>query len=233
MSQVSDFIDSYLMLCNQGSIDQLMNLFTVDATIEDPIATRFSGDTVRSFYQSAAAMGVKFSRTGATRMASHYIAFPLRVQYPSGASIDAIEIVALGQGGRIQSVHAYWGPTDDNKVITIERYIDSLNNRDSNNLSDFFDPSIGIEDPIGSPPRFGFEGTKQFYGLAATINLQAELGGVICCAGNFAAFPLTVLMDNRGQRMRFEGLDLFEYNDAGRIISGKVFWSGENMTVVG
>ena len=32
--------------------------------------------------------------------------------------------------------------------------------------------------------------------------------------------------------MKFEGLDLFEFNDTGKIVSGKVFWSGENITKV-
>mgnify|MGYP006167699803 CR=1 FL=1 len=61
---------------------------------------------------------------------------------------------------------------------------------------------------------------------------MAELGGPICSIAQYAAFPLTVYMDNQGRRMRFEGLDLFEFNEQGIIIKGQVFWSGDNMSVV-
>lgn len=81
-----------------------------------------------------------------------------------------------------------------------------------------------IEDPYGSENKIqGEQAIEQFYQFAFESGMKATLTGPIRVAGDCAVFPFQI--EFNGQLI--DVIDLFQFNDSGKVINMKAFWSQE------
>lgn len=113
-------------------------------------------------------------------------------------------------------------------VQTVDKYIKALCEHDISIIEEIFDINATIEDPAGSEPRTGMETIKGFYQYAFSKNVKAELTGSVRCVGKTAVFPFFITMDTDDSTMKLEPIDMFEFNDEGKIQSMKAYWGKEN-----
>ncbi len=111
---------------------------------------------------------------------------------------------------------------------TVEKYIKALCEHEISIIEEIFDENATIEDPAGSEPRVGMSTIRDFYLFAFSMKVKAELTGSVRCSGNTAAFPFTIVMQREGSPMKLDPIDLFEFNENGKIQSMKAYWGPEN-----
>ncbi len=111
------------------------------------------------------------------------------------------------------------------KIEIVNRYVNAVGKPDDGTIRGLYADNATLEDPAGAEPIVGVDAIVEFYNVAATANVEITLTGNPRCAGNYVAFPFTV----KAGDMAFEAIDLFEFNDDGKIISMKAIWGEDNM----
>ncbi len=117
-------------------------------------------------------------------------------------------------------------------TATVNKYIQALNEHDMSIIEDIFDKDAAIEDPAGSEPKAGITAIKEMYAYAFKMNVTAEMTGPVRCAGNRAAFAFFIVLDREEGKMKLEPIDLFEFNDEGKVRSMKAYWGPENCSML-
>tara|TARA_B110000444_G_C18784791_1_gene569340 strand:- start:221 stop:577 length:357 start_codon:yes stop_codon:yes gene_type:complete len=112
------------------------------------------------------------------------------------------------------------------KIELVNRYVAAFASADTSVIKDMYAENATLEDPAGADPIVGRNAIVEFYEGAFSVGVTLTLTGNPRCAGNYVAFPFTVKTPDFG----FEAIDLFEFNEGGKIISMKAFWGDENMT---
>ena len=110
-----------------------------------------------------------------------------------------------------------------------ETYTRSLEASDLETLFDLFADDASIEDPVGTPLREGKEVLRAFYAEACQGVAKAELTGSPRLAGNEVAFPFTVTAGTPEQEITINIIDVFRFNDAGKVATMRAFWGPDNM----
>ena len=110
-----------------------------------------------------------------------------------------------------------------------ETYTRSLEASDLESLLDLFADDASIEDPVGTPLREVKEVLRAFYAEACQGVAKAELTGSPRLAGNEVAFPFTVTAGTPEQEIIINIIDVFRFNDAGKVSTMRAFWGPDNM----
>jgi steroid Delta-isomerase len=111
------------------------------------------------------------------------------------------------------------------KIELVHRYVAAFGTADASVIEDIYAENSTLEDPAGAEPIVGRDNIVEFYKVAFSVGVNLTLTGNPRCAGNYVAFPFTVKTPDMG----FEAIDVFEFNDEGKIISMKAFWGEDNM----
>ena len=90
-----------------------------------------------------------------------------------------------------------------------------------------FAPDATSYDPVGAPPTVGHDGLRQFFtaiaGAFKTISFKEDH---IFIAGDGAAVKWTGKGTGKnGRNVRFEGIDVFEFNADGLIQTMRGYWN--------
>lgn len=116
--QMKHTLQAYIDGFNQSDAAAISNLYSADATIEDPVGTPpIQGrEAIVSFYERSIKTGAKLSLAAPIR-ASHgreaAMAFDVQLTMPQGpALIRVIDVMAFDDQGKIASMRAFWGPSD-------------------------------------------------------------------------------------------------------------------------
>ncbi len=93
-------------------------------------------------------------------------------------------------------------------------------------LATFAEDAIS-EDPYGSPPMKGKDALSQFFnGIASafeTIDMRADQ---VFISGNAAAVKFTIAgRGKNGRDIKAEGIDVFEFDEAGLIQRLRAYWN--------
>ena len=120
----------------------------------------------------------------------------------------------------------------DEMIEKVQRYITSVSTQDIEAIKGLFDESATVEDPVDTDPHVGTEAICAFYKGGFAFQTKLELTGPVRCAGNSAAFPFTATFKLGGKKTRIDVIDIFEFNDAGRIQSMRAYWGPDNSTKV-
>ncbi len=115
------------------------------------------------------------------------------------------------------------------RIKTAESYIKTLCIHDISIIESIFAENAIVEDPVGNEPVSGIEKIKEFYTRAFDVIQHAELLGSVRCTDHTAAFPFKVLLDSGDLIMELEAIDVFEFDEAGKVTSMKAYWGPENM----
>lgn len=90
-----------------------------------------------------------------------------------------------------------------------------------------FAPDAVSYDPVGSPPNAGHDALRQFFAaIAGAFKKVGITEDHVFIANNEAAVKWTGRgTGNNGRDVRFEGIDIFEFNEAGLIRSVRAYWN--------
>lgn len=111
------------------------------------------------------------------------------------------------------------------KLAMVDLYVEAFDKADMDIIRQIYADDAIVEDPVGTPIHKGIEAVCAFYEGALASGAKLALTGTPRCAGNAVAFPFKVEMPG----MNIEIIDVFEFNDAGKVASMKAYWGPENM----
>jgi steroid delta-isomerase len=112
------------------------------------------------------------------------------------------------------------------KIAAVNKYVEAFANSDIDIIKHLYATDAVVEDPVGSDPHNGMDAIVAFYTTGLTAGAKLELTGPVRCAGNTAAFPF---MCKVGE-MTINIIDVFEFNEAGKVSSMKAYWGPENFS---
>jgi steroid delta-isomerase len=112
---ITQTVNRYLELVAAGRADAVVELYSDDATVEDPVGgeVHIGRQAILGFYSNA--LGLKAETAVVTlRALGHEAAFfwGLTVDLGEGGKIriDIISVMTFDGDGKITSMKAYWGP---------------------------------------------------------------------------------------------------------------------------
>ncbi|MCB1615058.1 MAG: nuclear transport factor 2 family protein [Pseudomonadales bacterium] len=111
--------------------------------------------------------------------------------------------------------------TKEQMIASVQGYIKAVSTGDASFIDQLYADNARVEDPVGFEPKTGKASIAAFYASAFKMSVSLELAGPVCCAANCAAFPFTLSM----QGMNIDVVDVFEFNEAGQVVSMKAYWS--------
>ncbi len=112
--QITATVNRYISLVNNGTADDLVELYADDATVEDPVGAvvHIGRQAIHGFY--SAMEGVQRQCELVTlRVAGHEAAFHFKLIITAGDSkmlIEPIDVMAFDGDGKISAMKAYWSP---------------------------------------------------------------------------------------------------------------------------
>jgi steroid delta-isomerase len=110
------------------------------------------------------------------------------------------------------------------KIAAVHRYVEAFETQDINIIKDMFADDAKVEDPVGTDIHDGIEAITAFYDGALSSGAKLRLSGEPRCAGSAVAFPFQVLMGDN----TIDIIDVFYFNDSGKVIDMKAYWGAEN-----
>jgi len=119
-------------------------------------------------------------------------------------------------------------PTHEQMVSAVNAYFNGFEQQDAEMIAALFAEHGSVEDPVGSPRVQGQTAIGEFYQRAMSMNFTLVLDGPVRTAANYAAFPFSIHMNTPKGRRKIDVIDLFQFNDEGRIIEMRAFWGPQN-----
>ena len=107
------------------------------------------------------------------------------------------------------------------QIAAVDKYVQAFAESNMDIIREIYAEDAVVEDPVGSEPHVGMDAIVEFYSASLPTETVLELTGNPRCAGNSVAFPFNAVVGD----MRIEIIDVFEFNDEGKIASMKAYWS--------
>ncbi|MDT0575362.1 nuclear transport factor 2 family protein [Croceicoccus sp. F390] len=117
--------------------------------------------------------------------------------------------------------------THDEKAAAVHAYIAAFAANDPEAVRQIFSAGARVEDPVGSPAHVGIEAIVEFYTRSMAMKPKLQLEGPIRTAANSAAFAFSVVFE--GTDMAVEVIDIFEFDEEGKVSSMRAYFAPENM----
>lgn len=107
-------VNRYLDLAAAGKVDDIVNLYATDGTVEDPVGgeVHIGSEAIRGFYSLIPA-GNNATEMYTLRALGNEAAFYWALTVELGGNRVTIEIIStmtFDSEGKISSMKAYWGP---------------------------------------------------------------------------------------------------------------------------
>ncbi len=106
---IRETIDRYIAFMNAADADSIAELYTEDATLEDPVGTEplRGREAVRDFYARSVG-NVTLELTGSPRIAAGQVAFPIHARIGGTEILEIIDVMVFNDDGLITSMRAFW-----------------------------------------------------------------------------------------------------------------------------
>ncbi|HYQ36358.1 MAG TPA: nuclear transport factor 2 family protein [Mycobacterium sp.] len=113
---ITKTVNRYLEFLATGTTDDVLTLYTADATIEDPVGSdlRRGHDAIREFY-AGFQDAKKETELAELRVTGTEAAFLWHLTLDAGDSrtrISPISMMAFDEDAKITSMRAFWSPSD-------------------------------------------------------------------------------------------------------------------------
>jgi steroid delta-isomerase len=108
----------------------------------------------------------------------------------------------------------------------VAAYFGAVRAMDATAVADAFAPDGVSTDPVGTPPHAGRDAIRQFmHGVMAGSERVDSTADAVFIAGDSAAVKWTVhLTAKSGRAVTFEGIDVMQVNDQGKIQTLHAYW---------
>ena len=120
---------------------------------------------------------------------------------------------------------------DQHYINAVDSYIRNLNEKNLEGILNLFADNATVEDPVGSNIVKGNDALRQFYAGAVTIDLLLTRTGPVRIAGVEVAFPFQLQMEVEDTTMITDIIDVFRFDEEGKIVSMRAFWGESNRRV--
>jgi steroid delta-isomerase len=112
-----------------------------------------------------------------------------------------------------------------------EQYTSRLSAGDADGVAGLFADDAWIEDPLGAPRHVGRDAILAFYrGAIERARPEVRLTGPVrVSAVNEAAAPMQSHSNYGGSPKEIDIIDVFAFDDDGRITSMRAFWGEGNL----
>lgn len=110
----------------------------------------------------------------------------------------------------------------------IDQYMKSLNDANLDGILALYADDATLEDPVGTLLIKGLEAIRVFYGRAILAKPSVQLTGPVRVAGKEAAFSFEIKINMADNLTTISVIDVFRFNDEGKVISMRAFWGPEN-----
>jgi steroid delta-isomerase len=114
----------------------------------------------------------------------------------------------------------------------VDSYLRGLNEKDLEGILSLYADNATLEDPVGSNIIEGIINIRKFYSGAVILDLKLTRTGPVRIASNEAAFPFQLEMEVQGKLMRTDIIDVFRFDEQGKIVSMRAFWGSSNQKIV-
>ena len=114
----------------------------------------------------------------------------------------------------------------------VDRYLRGLNEKNLEGILSLFAENASVEDPVGSKIIKGMHDLRKFYTGAVGYDLQLTRTGPVRIAASEAAFPFELIMEVNGELTKTDIIDVFRFNEEGKIVSMRAFWGPSNQSRV-
>lgn len=121
-------------------------------------------------------------------------------------------------------------PDPAQMIAAVNAYVDAFDRGDPEAVRDLFAPDATVEDPAGTPPHRGHAAILDFYRTSMQTGAKLTLDGPVRCTGDTAAFAFSVRLTH-GEPMRIDVIDLFRFDEAGKVVSMIAYFGPGNMHV--
>jgi steroid delta-isomerase len=111
----------------------------------------------------------------------------------------------------------------------VEAYVSSYCKGDLDGIVSIFDKWATVEDPVGAPILKGHDAIREFMSVGVSMGAKLRLLGSVRCAADKAAFPFAVDLKIDGVANTIEVIDVFRFNEAGKVVEMRAIWGPENM----
>jgi steroid delta-isomerase len=112
--QITQTVNRYLELLDQGNADEIAALYADDATVEDPVGgeVHIGRQAIRGFYTAVENVKSETEVVTLRALGSEAAYFwALTVDLGNGGMrIEIISVMTFDDEGKIASMKAYWGP---------------------------------------------------------------------------------------------------------------------------
>jgi len=115
---------------------------------------------------------------------------------------------------------------DTEKIAAVEKYVRAFAENDLGLIKEIYAEDATVEDPVGSEAHRGIAAITDFYRQGMAAGARLELTGPPRCAGDAVAFPFCCTASG----MRIQVIDVFEFDNAGKVVSMRAYWGSENVT---
>jgi steroid delta-isomerase len=114
--EIRGAIQSYIKFMCDSDIDGILDLYTEDATAEDPVGgtVQQGREQLRAFYAGTAPK-LQVEITGPIRVSGLECAVPLCAELTMNDSqlyVDVIDAFVFDEAGKITSMRAFWSPME-------------------------------------------------------------------------------------------------------------------------
>lgn len=113
---------------------------------------------------------------------------------------------------------------------TVLAYVRALNEADLDAIVALYVDDAVVEDPVGAPPKRGLAEIRAFYAGSLRMKLEVALDGDVRATGNEAAFAFSVSFEVQGRKTTIRPIDLFRFDDSGRITEMRAFFGPANIS---
>lgn len=120
-------------------------------------------------------------------------------------------------------------PTHEQMVAAVEAYVAAFDREDPDAVRDLFAPDATVEDPVGTPPHVGHEAIRAFYARSMKTGAKLRLEGPVRTTADTAAFAFSVHLTLPDGPMRIDVIDLFRFDEAGKVASMRAYFGPANM----
>ena len=108
----------------------------------------------------------------------------------------------------------------------VAEYFASVRAHDVERWVNTFAPDAISHDPVGQPPLIGHEALRGFLTkiLASFEKINLTENHVYLCDNSAAVQWIGFVDTHSGKRIDFDGIDVIDCNDEGKIVSVRAFW---------
>lgn len=111
---------------------------------------------------------------------------------------------------------------------TVDAYLDAVATGTADQVVALYADGATVEDPVGTDVRTTRESIHEFYAVIENFDQKAQLH-TVRIAGNEAAFHFSLITTLGEQTMTIAPIDVMTFDDDGKIVTMRAFWSQEDM----